>query len=257
MHRLRDADKSLRGKAVRLVSIGVFLIGGALSALTYVVIGGREPVVAASPPPVAPAPASIDGDARKAAESPVAETVEAAEADRKPEPPRQSVLFLPEAPASAVDVAENAAETPAENSTVMALAKVSLAAAQLAAPSPGEMGDCATARALAKTATIYFPMSGSTVPVEYHAALKQFAATVAKCPDAKVDVGGHSDRTGESIANLQLSWQRAQSVINFMKAQGFETSQFLPVGYSNLRPSSLEPTSLGQAKNRRVEFTVR
>ncbi len=112
-------------------------------------------------------------------------------------------------------------------------------------------------RLLARDTTVYFPPSGIAVAPQYQEPLKRLAEAARGCLQVKFDVAGHTDKTGEVISNLQLSWQRAEATINFLKSQRFETSQFLPVGFSNARPASQDATGLGQAKNRRVEFVVR
>jgi outer membrane protein OmpA-like peptidoglycan-associated protein len=110
---------------------------------------------------------------------------------------------------------------------------------------------------LAEKATLYFPLSSTSVEIEDNAHLKAFASAVKGCPHVRVDVGGHTDKTGEQILNLQLSWLRAENTIKYLRSIGFDTAQFSPVGFSSTRPLYAEQTGLAQAKNRRVEFTVR
>lgn len=142
-------------------------------------------------------------------------------------------------------------------------ARVQLAAA--AAPKdiaailqPREDTTCTTdLKALAEKATVYFPLSSVTVQTADNASLKLLVETMRKCPSVRFDVGGHTDKTGEQLLNLQLSWQRAENTIKHLQSLGADTSRFSPVGFSATRPLYNEQTGLAQAKNRRVEFILR
>ncbi|MDX2264836.1 MAG: OmpA family protein [Hyphomicrobiales bacterium] len=112
-------------------------------------------------------------------------------------------------------------------------------------------------RALAEKAVIHFPISSVIVAPEDPAPLRTFAEAVRNCPHVRIDVGGHTDKTGEQLLNLQMSWQRAENVIKYLRSLGVDTAQFSPVGFSATRPLSAEQTGLAQAKNRRVEFILR
>ncbi|CAN5249672.1 hypothetical protein BH10PSE15_BH10PSE15_16630 [soil metagenome] len=65
-------------------------------------------------------------------------------------------------------------------------------------------------------------------------------------------VAGHTDALGSRATNLDLSKRRAQSVVEFLVAQGANRAQLNPVGYVFDMPRS--GTSPKDPGNRRVEF---
>ena len=64
-------------------------------------------------------------------------------------------------------------------------------------------------------------------------------------------IEGHTDAVGSRSYNLDLSKQRAQSVVNFLVANGAKENRFTVVGFGFDKP--LPGTSPTSAANRRVE----
>lgn len=92
--------------------------------------------------------------------------------------------------------------------------------------------------------------------------LDKLATLLKKYSTCAIDVYGHSDNQGWRNAtaeesdqkNLQLSQQRAQSVVDYMKSNGVSTSQFKNiVGKGSTSPVASNDTKAGQQQNRRVE----
>ncbi len=291
---LRRADQQLKAKATFIIAsltaaLSLAIVGSyyfrpweSLSTPSALISMSPEPaqqIVAAPPPaiqpvaaeprneaPVLPAQIARSENADNAGSAaPVPET----RAEVEPEEVKQAdVLRLENGPRIEAALAQNPADTTASINPPAAIAlegnisdvAVATALSQLkiaAAPIDEPKSCFSDLRLLAKDTVVYFPPSGIAVAPQYQEPLKRLAEAARGCPEAKFDVAGHTDNTGEVISNLQLSWQRAEAAINFMKSQRFENSQFLPVGFSNARPASQDATSLGQAKNRRVEFVVR
>lgn len=65
---------------------------------------------------------------------------------------------------------------------------------------------------------------------------------------------GHTDDTGNSKANADLSEKRAQSVAKLFKSMGVEESQLFYQGAGETMPVDDNATPEGRAKNRRVEI---
>lgn len=118
------------------------------------------------------------------------------------------------------------------------------------------IGCLESVKALAAKTVILFESGSSAVPFRQTQQLRDLADAVSRCPNAKIDVGGHTDRSGEQSSNLQLSWQRAEAVIKQITALGLKTDQFSPVGYSSTRPVTSDAKPNAQGLNRRVEFLV-
>lgn len=74
-------------------------------------------------------------------------------------------------------------------------------------------------------------------------------------PDVKVEIGGHTDSTGDPALNQDLSQRRAQAVLVALVAGGVE-SELTAVGYGPDQPLADNATPEGRAQNRRIEFTA-
>ncbi len=77
-----------------------------------------------------------------------------------------------------------------------------------------------------------------------------------------ITVEGHADKTGDDMANMSLSLNRANSVIRYL----FESNPnllnaynqyFAAAGYSEFRPIDPGDSSQSLAKNRRIEFSIK
>ncbi len=73
-------------------------------------------------------------------------------------------------------------------------------------------------------------------------------------PDIKYEIDGHTDNTGNSKHNLELSQQRADAVMSQLVSMGIDSSRLTTKGYGDTEPISDNSTPEGKANNRRVEF---
>ncbi len=72
--------------------------------------------------------------------------------------------------------------------------------------------------------------------------------------DVSIDIQGYTDSTGNDAINNPLSVNRAQSVANYLTANGVQYSQLKKVnGYGSSNPVADNSTEAGRQKNRRVE----
>lgn len=109
---------------------------------------------------------------------------------------------------------------------------------------------------LVKITTVNFAV-GSDVPDPADMIRARSIATAVKtCDEVKVIVEGHSDRRGNDKLNMDLSWFRAQSVIDQLQSEGFDVLALQPRGFGATRPVNLSGTVSGEAENRRVQFTL-
>ncbi|MBQ5982214.1 MAG: OmpA family protein [Prevotella sp.] len=109
---------------------------------------------------------------------------------------------------------------------------------------------------------ILFPTSSSTLQQSAKNSLTQFANVLKQNTDADIAIQGYTDNQGwkgstaeqSAAKNQQLSLQRAQSVMNFLTAQGVNVSQIKSCdGYGESNPVADNSTAAGKAQNRRVE----
>ncbi len=75
--------------------------------------------------------------------------------------------------------------------------------------------------------------------------------------DTKIKVEGHTDDTGTSEANYDLSQRRAQAVVNYLRGKGIPQTRVQSViGKGEDEPVESNTTNEGRAKNRRVVITI-
>ena len=77
------------------------------------------------------------------------------------------------------------------------------------------------------------------------------------CKDYQVEIGGHTDVTGSSEVNQQLSEARAKKVMDYLIARGVPADRLSSVGYGSTQPIDPSDSLEAYAKNRRTEFIVR
>lgn len=77
-----------------------------------------------------------------------------------------------------------------------------------------------------------------------------------KYPNLAIEIGGHTDNTGDPDSNLQLSQERAQTVYAYLTGKGISGSRLTSVGYGQSRPLDTNDTEDGRKKNRRTEFKI-
>ena len=69
-------------------------------------------------------------------------------------------------------------------------------------------------------------------------------------------VEGHTDSAGPEDYNMSLSQRRAESVVNYLVAQGIDKDRFTVRWYGETQPRADNSTAEGKAQNRRVEMGI-
>ncbi len=130
-------------------------------------------------------------------------------------------------------------------------------AARSGASPPPKSTACLSAVEAATTTLLISFDTGSTVvsPVQVEQ-LKRFGGMLKSCPDAKLEVAGHTDAKGVAESNFSLSWRRAEAVIEVFRSVGVDTGRFTAVGYGTRRPLSITVEQQNPI-DRRVEMTLR
>lgn len=75
-------------------------------------------------------------------------------------------------------------------------------------------------------------------------------------PSMKIEISGHTDNKGSATYNLQLSEERAKSVIDFLVSSGIDKKRLSFKGYGFMKPTATNNTEEGRQLNRRTEFKV-
>lgn len=71
-----------------------------------------------------------------------------------------------------------------------------------------------------------------------------------------VEIGGHTDSTGSSVYNQQLSEKRAISVYHYLMSKGIGKNRLIAIGYGSSVPVAPNETEAGRVLNRRIEFKI-
>lgn len=103
---------------------------------------------------------------------------------------------------------------------------------------------------------INFASGSSDIPADNKAILDQAATLLNKVSSVKLNVGGHTDSTGNAAANKALSQRRAQAVVDYLKSKGVDASKLVAEGHGSDQPVAENTTEEGRFKNRRIEFSV-
>lgn len=76
------------------------------------------------------------------------------------------------------------------------------------------------------------------------------------CKIRRVEIGGHTDSTGDEDYNLKLSRERAETVRDALIKRGVAPQRLVAKGYGESEPIAPNLTRAGRAKNRRVDFSI-
>lgn len=101
---------------------------------------------------------------------------------------------------------------------------------------------------------VNFESGLATLRPESFAILDQVAASLVANPDIRIEIGGHTDNTGNPGTNVQLSQQRANTVLQYLASKGVSRFHMAARGYGATRPVATNATAAGRAQNRRVEL---
>lgn len=86
--------------------------------------------------------------------------------------------------------------------------------------------------------------------------LKNIVGILKAYPKVALKLGGYTDNTGNSEANLKLSQERADSVRNALIALGANGGQLQAEGYGQEHPVASNDTAEGREQNRRIDVRI-
>lgn len=159
--------------------------------------------------------------------------------------------------ATAPSPAASSANPPAAPAATAAVhSAVTDAKAALLALVPGKYNGADLVKAL-NLMTIHFDTGAASIGADTVDVLTAAAAAIKAAPaGTKVEIGGHTDNTGDPTSNLQLSDARANAVRAKLIELGVNPDTLTAKGYGDSKPIADNATEEGKAKNRRMEFTV-
>jgi peptidoglycan-associated lipoprotein len=104
--------------------------------------------------------------------------------------------------------------------------------------------------------TILFDYDKSDIRPDQVSILQSNAAWLKANQGARFTIEGHCDERGSEEYNLALGDRRANTVKEFLVAQGVAANRIMTVSYGEERPVCREATEDCFAKNRRAAFTL-
>ena len=109
-------------------------------------------------------------------------------------------------------------------------------------------------RSALATRIFYFDFDVSEFRGSDRDVLTYHARDLAANPSKRVRLEGHADERGTREYNLALGQRRAESVANYLIANGIKRNRLITKSYGEERPLSLGSNDSAWSKNRRVEI---
>lgn len=104
---------------------------------------------------------------------------------------------------------------------------------------------------------INFATGSAQISTDSMSYLREAANAIKRAPAGTViEVGGHTDATGDAAMNDRLSQARAEAVREALIGYGVDSAMLTAQGYGGSRPVAGNDTPEDRFKNRRIEFTV-
>ncbi len=101
---------------------------------------------------------------------------------------------------------------------------------------------------------IKFDSGKATLKPESMGVINEIVKLMKQHPEIKFSIEGHTDSDGDSQFNLNLSEQRANTVMNELIEQGIDGERMVSKGFGEDVAIADNATPEGKANNRRVEF---
>ncbi|MFZ5963497.1 OmpA family protein [Thalassococcus sp. BH17M4-6] len=103
---------------------------------------------------------------------------------------------------------------------------------------------------------ITFEPGSATLDLSAKDILDEIAELLKLCGDIPLEVQGHTDSQGRESMNQQLSQDRAQSVLEALRARRVLIASYTVRGYGEEAPIASNDTEAGREANRRIEFKL-
>jgi len=106
------------------------------------------------------------------------------------------------------------------------------------------------------THTILFAPASARLTDESADALNDLVSDLRGCPEARLNIEGHTDSDGAEDANMALSVARAEAVVSELIDLGLDATRLYAIGYGETLPVADNDSPAGKARNRRIVFEL-
>lgn len=104
---------------------------------------------------------------------------------------------------------------------------------------------------------IFFDIGSSDLRTESLGELKVIKDLLTNSPELRVQINGHTDNVGNSVYNKLLSKKRAQSVVDYLIANGINSERLEAKGFGEEKPLVSNDDEIGGREiNRRTEIEI-
>jgi outer membrane protein OmpA-like peptidoglycan-associated protein len=104
---------------------------------------------------------------------------------------------------------------------------------------------------------VHFATGKATILPKSFPLLNQVASVIRSHPNIPgITVEGHTDDQGRARRNMELSRDRAASVVNYLVGHGIAQSRLSSAGFGATRPAMPGRSEEARARNRRVDFII-
>lgn len=103
---------------------------------------------------------------------------------------------------------------------------------------------------------IYFDVDKHEIKRESFTELTLLVDFLKRNSKIKIQIEGHTDNSGNSKYNLELSSRRAKSVYDYLITKGILPTQMGYLGLGDQKPSNANTSEVGKSLNRRIEIKV-
>jgi len=137
-----------------------------------------------------------------------------------------------------------------QQSSIAAVAEAPLEPIPAAEPTPKRMKYCVSL-------DIEFDINKADIRPQYHEEVAKVGDFMKKYPTTTAVIEGYADEVGNEAYNMQLSRQRAESVVDTLVDKfGIDRSRLSAKGYGITRPIASNATDAGKQKNRRIDAII-
>lgn len=103
---------------------------------------------------------------------------------------------------------------------------------------------------------VYFETGSYKLTEDSWVAMHKLLQALEFNPKMKVEIAGHTDNVGNPQANLNLSQQRANSLVDWLVNKGIARDRLIAKGYGDKEPVADNSSPEGRSRNRRTEIRI-